>query len=77
MKKIRIEVTFRDGASYAWLEEPEEDIVWECGSWEEPFPNVAGNSMAFGIAESFRQSYRGAPLLDEHGKIIRIVVKGG
>lgn len=58
--KYRITYESVDGYRYseiydAALDYSEEHSL-ECGTWVQPFPNVEGNSQAFGLEEALAQS---------------------
>jgi len=70
--KARITYFGSNGTTYSEIEDREED-EFEFGAWTAPFPNIEGNSTAFGLLEAMLQSDY-CPLAFSLEEIIGIVV---
>jgi hypothetical protein len=68
-----VSLTFRDGASYTFKEEYEEDLV--PGSWDYPFPNEPENCQAEGLLEAWYQGEGPIPYMARHhGEVVQVKI---
>ena len=71
-------VTFSNGREeYSYIHEPDEEEIelyhFREGQWVKPFPNIEGDSLAYGLVEAEYQSDYCAPVFFERG-ITRVTI---